>query len=75
MPTELLPVGPPTTLVQNQVYALPARLVHVSSVSAVEISVNGVAWNALTNANTVGAPTSAAFLRCPGGATIVTCKA
>jgi hypothetical protein len=24
MPTQLLPIGPPTLLVQNQIYALPA---------------------------------------------------
>ena len=75
MPAELLPVGPPTTLVQNTVYALPARLVFVTSTAAVEISVNNSTWGALTGANTVGAYTSAAYVRCTTAGPVVVCKA
>jgi hypothetical protein len=49
--------------------------VRVHSLAAVEISVDGVAWDALTNADTVGADAASGFLRCPGGATTVICKA
>lgn len=65
--TVQLTIGPTHVLAQNVVYALPARSVKVSSTAAVEISVNGSAWDALTGAETVGAETGAVFIRCPGG--------
>jgi hypothetical protein len=71
----LLPVGTPTILTQNLEYALPARLVYVTSAIAVEISPNGVVWDPLTNADTVGAYTSAQYIRCTTGSPTVVCKA
>ena len=75
MASILLPIGPPTDIVQNVVYAMPCRAVRVHSLAAVEISVDGNTFNALTNANTVGADAASGFLRCPGGGTTVILKA
>jgi len=75
MSTELILIGPTTTLTQNVVYALPARKVMVFSSLAVEHSYDGTTFDALTNAETLGAETAAAFIRCTGGAAVVTVKA
>lgn len=75
MPTTALTIGPAHTLVQSTVYAMPARVVRVHSTLAVEISVDGTAWDALTNSETTGAEASSGFLRCTTGAAIVMCKA
>lgn len=70
-----LSIGYPQTLVQNQVYALPSSRVRVQSQLAVEHSVQESAgFVALTGAETTGAETSAAYLRCTAGACIVTLK-
>jgi hypothetical protein len=75
MPTQLLSVGYTQAILQNIVYALPSgRVVRVQADAAVEVS-NLVAFSpndALTNADTVGAETSARFLRCTTGNTSVT---
>lgn len=73
--TTLLTIGPSHDLVQNVVYAMPARKVRVHALAAVEISVDGSTWDALTGSETVGAEASSGFLRCPGGATSVILKA
>jgi len=70
MPTQLLPVGPATTLVQNVTYALPAQLCLVTTSSACETSLDGSTWVAHTSGNMTGA----VFLRSAGVGTIVTCK-
>lgn len=70
MPTQLLPVGPPTVLVQNVTYALPAQLCLVTSSGSVETSLDGSTWTAFTSGNMSGA----VFLRATGANTIVTCK-
>lgn len=69
MPNLLLPVGTPTTLIANQVYALPAQLCLVTSSAAVETSLDGTTWAAHTSGNMSGA----VFLRAATAA-IVTCK-
>jgi hypothetical protein len=75
MPTELISIGPPTAMLQNVTYALPARLVHITSSVAIDVSSNGTAWSALTGANTTGVLTSGSFIRCTTGSASVTCKA
>jgi hypothetical protein len=75
MPTELLTIGPVHAITQNTVYAMPTRKVRVHALAAVEISVDGTAWDALTGADTVGAEAASAFIRCPGGNTSVTLRA
>jgi hypothetical protein len=72
---EFLTIGPVHDLVQNVVYGLPARMCWIHSTAALEISEDASAWNALTGANTVGAQVGAKFVRCPGGAAIVSLHA
>jgi hypothetical protein len=75
MATTLLTIGPAHAILQNVVYAMPARKVRVHSLAAVEISVDGAAWDALTNSETVGAEAASGFLRCTTGNTSVILKA
>jgi hypothetical protein len=70
-----LMIGPANSILQNIVYAMPARAVRVHSLAAVEISVDGSAWDALTNAETTGADAGSGYLRCTTGNTTVLCKA
>jgi len=72
--TTLLTIGPAHDILQNVVYAMPARKVRIHALAAVEISVDGSAWDALTAADTVGAEAASAFIRCPGGNTTVILK-
>lgn len=72
---ELLTIGPAQAIVQNTVYAMPARTVRVHSLAAVEISVDASSWDALTNSDTVGAEAGSCFLRCTTGNTTVTLHA
>ena len=74
MPTETLSCGPPWTILQNVVYAMPPSRCRVHALAAVEISVDGSAWDTLTNAETVGAEAASGFLRCTGGNTTVVLK-
>ena len=69
MPTQLLSIGYAQPILQNVIYALPARTVRVQADAAVEVS-NVVAFSpldVLTGADTIGAETSARFLRCTTG--------
>lgn len=69
-------IGPELTLTQNVVYALPARLVFVKSVSAIESAdTSGGSFSALTGANTTGVNCAGGFVRCTTGNTIIRCKA
>lgn len=72
---EFLTIGPAHAILQNVVYGLPARIVRVHALAAVEISVDASAWDALTGAETTGAEAGSCFIRCPGGNTTVTCHA
>ncbi len=72
--TAEIQVGQPLTVVQNTIYALPPCIVHLTSTTTVEIG-NDVssttAWVVLTGSNTVGAFTSAAFVRCTNSTTTI----
>jgi hypothetical protein len=72
---QTLPIGASYIMLQNVEYALPPKLVYVTTSAAVDVSVNGVAWSALTNANTVGAYTGAAYIRCTTAQPTIVCKA
>lgn len=75
MATELLPVGGTVAMTLNQVYACPARAHIIHSKAAVEVSDEvGGTFTALTNANTVGAPNAAAFVKSTGAGNFITCK-
>lgn len=75
MPTTLLTMGPTHAILQNVVYAMPGQACEILSSAAVEISLDGSAWLALTGANTVGVQAAGTFLRCPGGNANITLKA
>jgi hypothetical protein len=74
MPIQSIPLGPSTLILQNVVYALPAKLCTILSSAAIDGSTDGSTWSAITGANTVGASTAASFIRCTTGNTTVTCK-
>ena len=73
--TQSIPIGMPVVMTQNVVYALPATQVMVQASAAVDVSSDGTTWSALTGANTVGANTAAAFIRCTTTNPTVTLKA
>lgn len=73
MPTEIVSAGP-MTLVQNQVYAMPARAVRVHSSVVLEISFDGTTWDTLTASDTVGADAGAAFVRSTTANAVATFK-
>lgn len=65
----VLSAGPVHEIAQNEVYALPGKKCFVFSNNAVEVSnLEGSEFTPLTGADTVGAYTSAAFIRAPGAA-------
>jgi len=70
--TQLLSVSTPWLCKAGVAYALPAKVVRVSSSAAVTVSVDGVAYVALSGAETTGAETSAEFLKAAADTT-VTC--
>lgn len=74
MANELILLGPATSIVQNRVYSLPARLCYITALVAVEVSIDGSTWAALIDAETTGAVTGALFLRCTSGDTTVVAK-
>lgn len=69
--TYSLQVGVPTLVTQTTTYALPPSLVYLTANASVDVSVDGSTWNALTNGSTIGAYTSATFVRCT---TSTTCQ-
>lgn len=73
MPTELLGIGPVYTLVQNQVYALPARRVLARSTGAIETSQDGTTFASVTLTNNQ-AELSAIFIRSTVASNIVSLK-
>lgn len=75
MPTQLLALGMPWTITQNTTYALPAKLCNVKSSAALESSVDGTTWGAVTGADTTGAWVNGVFIRCTTGNALVLCKA
>lgn len=70
--TTALTIGPAHTLIQNTVYALPARSCIVNTTAALEES-NDFTF-AASSALTDGQYTSAAFVRCTTAAPIVSLK-
>lgn len=74
MPQKLLSLGVPLAVVQNEVIALPAKVVRIQSSVAIESSADGTVWSALTGANTTGIETGAAFVRCPTAAAVIVAK-
>lgn len=73
--TNTLLIGPRNDLVQNRVYALPARLVFVTSSAALEVSsTSGGGFTAVT-ATTTGTNLGTGFVRCTSGTAVVYCKA
>jgi len=70
MATQLLSIGLPWLCKAGVAYALPAKLCRVSSTAAVTVSVDGATYVALTNAETVGAETSAVFLKAAADTTV-----
>ena len=77
MPTLLLPLGPPTTLLANQVYALPAVKATVFSDSAATLTVSNTfaftASAALALTAGVGAVAGGGFVKSSADA-LVTLK-
>lgn len=68
-------MGVPTTMAQNVVFALPPVTVQLLGTAAVEVSVDNSTWVALTNSATAsGAATSACFVRCTTGASVIVCE-
>ena len=74
MASTALSIGIKSTIQQNRSYALPAKMVIVTSNLAVQTSVDEITWNALTGAETAGAQTGASFIRCAVGNAVVICK-
>lgn len=76
MATSILLIGKPNDLVQNTVYALPARTVFLQSSVALEYTGGtvGGTFAALTN-GTTGVQCSGGFVRCTTAASVVRCKA
>ncbi len=73
MAANSIKIGPVETLLQNVVYALPARQVRVMSSLAVDVSLDAAAWANLANALT-GADCTAAFIRCTGGNALIVAR-
>lgn len=72
MATELLRLGPVTLLVQNQIYALPARAHYINSVgTAPTVSVDGTTFVAVP---ATGVASAYAFIRSTGTDTQVVIK-
>lgn len=75
MPSTLL-IGPANALTEDEVYALPARLVWLTSSVALEYTsgTTGGSFAALTG-STTGVQVGAGFVRCTTAAARVYCKA
>jgi hypothetical protein len=74
VPQESIPAGPPTTLTQNRVYALPSVTVWINSSAALQFSQDASAWTADVAASVTGMQSSYAFCRCVTASPIVTCR-
>ena len=77
MPTELLPIGMPVTLVQNTVYALPAvKCTLIAEGSPTIAQSNAVGFsNSIATTLTGGAATvSGGFIKSTAGAAVITLK-
>lgn len=72
---DALTIGPIHTLVEDAVYALPARKVMVHASAAVEVSNDSTTGFVALSSSTTGVETSAAFVRCTTANALVTVKA
>lgn len=74
--SDTLLIGMPNDLVQNTVYALPARSVFLQSTVGLEYTAGttGSTFAALTN-STTGVQCSGGFVKCTTAAAVVRCKA
>lgn len=61
--TEILPLGYGLSMVQNQVYAVPAKVGRIHALAILEISPDGVTFDSLTASDTVGADVGSGFIR------------
>lgn len=68
-----LQLGVATLLTPSITYALPTKLSYVTSTLALEHSVDGTTWAALTGANTVGCFCGSNFIKSAGAASVI-CK-
>jgi hypothetical protein len=74
--TLTIPTGVPTAILQNVVYALPAKACIIFSIAAIEISnLVGASFVAEAASATTGLQVSGGFVRCTSANTTVTCKA
>ena len=74
----LLTVGPSNTLLEDEVYSLPARACLATAVTdtgTIEVSSDGVAWEPITLDVNGNFQTSAPFIRVVDDDAIVTLKA
>jgi hypothetical protein len=74
LPTKLIECGVVFAAAQNGEYALPSTLVFLHSTAAVETSIDGTNWTALTGGSTTGVVTADPFVRCTGGACSIIVK-
>lgn len=73
MPTFTIQAGVPVVVTQTTTFALPPQAVWLHAGAAVEVSLDGTNWAVLAN-STVGAQTSAPFVRCTTGTTTISVK-
>lgn len=69
-----VPIGVPTSVLQNQVVGLPSKLCFIQSTVAIDGSVDGTTWVAMTGANTTGVNSGARFARCTTAAVSILAK-
>ena len=70
MPQEQIPVGLTVTLVQNQIYALPAVSVEIQTSLAIQSSVSFTSGFQLCTSSIL----NSGFIRCVAGAAVVTLR-
>lgn len=69
----LILIGPVITLLQNIIYALPARSCFILAGAVIQVSLDGTTFANLVGSN-VGIQTSAIFVRCATGDTSFVAK-
>jgi len=75
MPVLLLHLGTIENMVQNQVYALPARQVIISGTGTFEVSQDGSTWVALIMTSGQAGPIVIPFIRATAAGSILVAKA
>lgn len=72
--TTLISPGPVTDILQNVVYALPGRVVHLKSDAVVEVSLQATTGFTALATSTTGVETAAVFVRCTTANTKIVVK-